>query len=52
MALHAVVASSQRHSDVLVEQRPVSWEDIGGLAEVKLQLQQVGHRSDIKQGQG
>ena len=50
MALHVIVPSSQRHSDVLVEQRPVSWEDIGGLAEVKLQLQQVRHCSVINHG--
>ena len=41
MALHAVIPSSQRHSDALVEQRPLSWDDIGGLEDVKLQLQQV-----------
>ena len=41
MALHVVIPSSQRHSDALVEQRPLSWDDIGGLEDVKLQLQQV-----------
>ena len=42
-ALHSVVPSSQRASDVLVHFRPVLWSDIGGLADVKAQVKQVRH---------
>ena len=40
-ALHVTVPSSQRGSDVLVDTKPVRWEDIGGLESVKAQVKQV-----------
>ena len=40
-ALSVFVPSSQRGSDVLVDHRPISWSEIGGLAEVKAQIEQV-----------
>ncbi len=40
-ALHNTVPSNQRGSDILVDYRPVHWDDIGGLDNVKQQLQQV-----------
>ena len=39
--LQSLVPSTQRGSDILVDQRPVHWTDIGGLDDVKLQIKQV-----------
>ena len=41
-ALHIVVPSSQRGGDVRVDHPPVSWQQIGGLHNVKQQIKQVG----------
>ena len=40
-ALHNTVPSTQRGSDILVDHRPVHWENIGGLENVKQQLKQA-----------
>ena len=40
-ALHSTVPSTQRGSDILVDYRPVVWDEIGGLENVKQQLKQV-----------
>ena len=40
-ALHSIVPSTQRGSDILVDYKPVLWADIGGLEEVKVKLKQV-----------
>ena len=40
-ALSSILPSTQRGSDILVDYRPVQWEDIGGLEDVKGQIKQV-----------
>ena len=44
-ALHDIVPSTQRGSDITVDYKPIQWEDIGGLEEVKQQLQQVSGKT-------
>ncbi|XP_074651647.1 ATPase family gene 2 protein homolog B-like [Tubulanus polymorphus] len=41
VALSTIRPSTQRGSDVLVDYRPMKWENIGGLDSVKQQLQQA-----------
>lgn len=40
-AFGKIVPSTQRGSDALVDLKPVSWNDIGGLEKVKGQIMQV-----------
>jgi SpoVK/Ycf46/Vps4 family AAA+-type ATPase len=40
-ALHAIVPSTQRYSDVTVDLKPMFWKDIGGLSDVKCQIKQA-----------
>ncbi|XP_070543566.1 ATPase family gene 2 protein homolog B-like [Ptychodera flava] len=40
-AINKIVPSTQRGSDALVEFKAVSWDDIGGLEDVKKQMQQT-----------
>ena len=40
-ALHQIIPSTQRGSDILVDYKPVKWQEIGGLEDVKMKLKQV-----------
>jgi SpoVK/Ycf46/Vps4 family AAA+-type ATPase len=40
-AVRKICPSTQRGSDILVDYKPVLWDDIGGLEEVKVKIQQV-----------
>jgi len=40
-ALHNIIPSTQRSSDMLVDYKPIKWQEIGGLEEVKIRLKQV-----------
>ena len=40
-ALHQIIPSTQRSSDILAQYKPVQWDDIGGLEDVKLQLRKA-----------
>ncbi|ELT94551.1 hypothetical protein CAPTEDRAFT_225461 [Capitella teleta] len=40
-ALHAIVPSTQRHSDITADFKPTFWKDIGGLDDVKNKIKQA-----------